>query len=166
MIVFEQHSILAKTMSAPHLPCDFFWQFPRKIEKKSLAKLGRTLFWRECCVSQKHPLNITMPLVFDDSQNAGGDKGAPPEWAFIASSASYLCLRVRMRCKYYLYFNSISRDCKYLCDQSLNALVVSCAVTARNRKERYAINHQVQVVKVRPIFLCAFTNYAHKTICR
>ena len=33
-----------------------------------------------------------MPLVFDDSQNAGGDKGAPPECGFIASSASYLAL--------------------------------------------------------------------------
>ena len=28
-----------------------------------------------------------MPLVFDDSQNAGENKGAPTECAFIASSA-------------------------------------------------------------------------------
>ena len=37
----------------------------------------------------KTSANITMPLVFDDSQNAGEFKGAPTECAFIASSASY-----------------------------------------------------------------------------
>ena len=52
--------------------------------------MGNNFFWRERCISQKNPQNITMPLVFDDSQNAGEFKGVPTECAFIASSASYL----------------------------------------------------------------------------
>ena len=50
---------------------------------------GRLLFGENAALLKKSQ-KITMPLVFDDSQNAGGDKGAPPECAFVASSASYL----------------------------------------------------------------------------
>ena len=49
--------------------------FGGNLKRNSQGKWWPILFWRQCCIAQKKTQNNTMPIVIDDSQNSGEDKG-------------------------------------------------------------------------------------------